>query len=96
MAVPEDQAEFEREANLIVQWYNQHRPHMTLNGKTPNEVYYSREPANEQLRIEPRKDWPRGSPCAKPQVDVDGKPGDPVIIEIDCHEGRRYLPVIRN
>jgi hypothetical protein len=44
---------------------------------------------------EPRKDWPRGSPCAKPQVDIDGTPGDPVNIEIDCHKGRRFLPVIR-
>ncbi len=95
MTVPEDQAEFEGEAQLIVQWYNEHRPHMTLNGKTPNEKYFSREPANEQPRCEPRKDWPRGSRCAKPQVDVDAMPGDTVIIEMDCLEGRRYLPIIR-
>ena len=66
-----------------------------LLGKTPNEVYHSRPPANEQPRIEPRRDWPRKSSCAKPQVDVDGKPGDAVIMEIDCHEGRRHLPIIR-
>ena len=24
-----------------------------------------------------------------------GSAGDPVIIEIDCHEGRRHLPTIR-
>jgi ABC-type amino acid transport substrate-binding protein len=51
--------------------------------------YFSRPAANEQRRLEPRKDWPRGSPCTKPQVGIDGAPGDPVIIEIDC------LPVIR-
>ena len=95
IVVPEDQPQFEREMESFIDWYNEHRPHMTLNGKTPNEVYYSREPANEQRRIEPRKDWPRGSPCAKPQVDVDGKPGDTVIIEFDCHEGRRHLPIVR-
>jgi hypothetical protein len=39
--------------------------------------------------------WPRGSPCAKPQVGIDGNPGDPVFIEIDCLEGRRHLPIIR-
>ena len=95
IVVPEDQAQFEREVGCIINWYNEHRPHDTLGGKTPNEVYFSRPPANEQSRIEPRKDWPRGSPCAKPQVDIDGKPGDPVIIEIDCLEGRRHLPIIR-
>jgi hypothetical protein len=46
-------------------------------------------------RIKPRQHWPRGSPCAKPQVDIDGDPGDSVIFEIDCHEGRRHLPIIR-
>ena len=64
-------------------------------GKTPNEVYHSRPPAHEQPRFEPRRDWPCKSPCAKPQVDVDRKAGDPVIIEIDCHEGRSHLPIIR-
>ena len=67
---------------------------MTLNGKTPNEIYHSRPPTNEQSRIEPRRDWPRKSPCAKPQVDVDRRAGDSVIIEIDCHEGRSHLPII--
>ena len=36
-----------------------------------------------------------GSPCAKPQVAVDGNPGDALVIEIDCLENRRHLPVIR-
>jgi hypothetical protein len=67
---------------------------MTLNGKTPNEAYFARSPASEPPRIEPRTDWPRGSPCAKPEANIDGAPGDPVIIEIDCLEGRRHLPVI--
>ena len=93
--VPEEQTQFEREVGLIVDWYNEHRPHDTLDGKTPNEVYFSRLAANEQPRLEPREHWPRGSPCARPQVDIDGEPGDPIVLEIDCLEGRRYLPVIR-
>jgi transposase InsO family protein len=95
IVVAEDQAEFEHEVALIIDWYNEHRPHDTLDGKTPNEVYFSRPPANQRPRIEPRKTWPSGSPCGKPQVDIDGAFGDPVIIEIECHKGRRYLPVIR-
>ena len=95
ITVPEDQSEFECEVGLILDWYAEHRPHDTLGGKTPNEVYFSRPPANGQPRIEPRKRWPRGSPCARPQVDVEGEPGDPIVLEIDCHEGRRHLPIIR-
>ena len=95
IVVSENQSEFEHAMKCIVTWYNESRPHMTLNGKTASEVYYSRPPANEQPRIEPRQNWPRGSPCAKPQVDIDGNPGDPVTIEIDGNEGRRHLPIIR-
>jgi len=30
-----------------------------------------------------------------PLVGIDGKPGDPIVVEIDCLEGRRHLPIIR-
>ena len=93
--VPEDQSHFEREIGLIGDWYNEHRPHEALGGKTPDEMYFSRPAANQQPRFEPRERWPRGSPCARPQVDVEGEPGDPVILEIDCLEGRRHLPILR-
>ena len=93
--IPENQTEFEHELELIIDWYNEHRPHGTLDGKTPNEVHYSRPAANQQPRFEPRTKWPRGSPCAAPQVSVDGDPGDPIIFEIDCLAGRRHLPLIR-
>ncbi len=92
--VPEDQAEFERECSLVIAWYNKHRPHDTLGGKTPDEVYFSRPAANEQPRLEPRARWPRGSPCARPLVDIQGEPGDAIVVEIDCLKGRRHLPVI--
>jgi hypothetical protein len=92
--VPEKQPEFEREMGLVIEWYNEHRPHDTLGGETPNEVHFSRLPANEQPRIEPRRRWPRGSPCAKPMVGIEGDPGAPIIVEINCHEGRRHLPII--
>ena len=60
---------FRDELIAITQWYNGHRPHVTLDGKTPNEVYKSCFPANRKPRIEPRPRWPRGSPCAKPWAD---------------------------
>ncbi len=94
ITVPEHQPDFEYEVGLAIDWYNEHRPHETLGGKTPNEVYFSRPPENEQPRIEPRRKWPRGSPCAKPMVGIEGDPGAPIIVEIDCREGRRHLPII--
>jgi putative transposase len=94
--IPEEPSQYEREAQLIIDWYNEHRPHTTLEGKTPNEVYFSRPAANEQPRFELRERWPIDSPCAKPQVEVDGEPGDPIVLEFDCLEGRRHLPIIRS
>jgi hypothetical protein len=46
--IPEEQSRYEQEASLIIDWYNEHRPHNTLDGKTPNEVYFFRQAANEQ------------------------------------------------
>ena len=59
ITIPEDQTEFEREVRFAIDWYNEHRPHETLGGRTPNEVHFARPPANEQPRIEPRRKWPR-------------------------------------
>ncbi len=70
------------------------RPHTTLGGRTPNEVYYQRRAANGRPRIEPRTKWPRGSRCAKPQTLVAGKPGDAFTIRVDFQKGRRHLPVV--
>ena len=92
---PEAQAKFERGLGLMIKWYNEHRARDTLAGKTPNEVYFSRPASNEQSRLEPRRRQPRGSRCAQPLAGIEGKPGDPIIVEIDCLEGRRHLPIIR-
>ena len=42
IVLPEDQSQLECEVACIIDWYNEHRPHMTLIGKTPNEVYFFR------------------------------------------------------
>ena len=94
ITLPENQSRFEQEVTLAIDWYNEWRPHDTLGGKTPNEVYFSRPAAHEQPRLEPREGWPRSSPCAKPQVDIEGERGDPIVLEINCLEGRRHLPII--
>ena len=63
--------------------------------KHPTKSTTLRPAANEQPRLEPRPGWPPDSLCAKPQVEIDGQPGDPILVEIDCLEERTHLPVIR-
>ena len=94
LLVPLQRESFRRELVLFRDWYNEHRPHMTLLGKTPNEVYFKRCAANQRPRIEPREDWPRGSPCAKPQTLVAGQPGDQFTLQVDFHKGRKHLPIV--
>ncbi len=65
LLIPYRRERFLQELAAIVEWYNQHRPHEWLGGKTPDEVYYGCHPANRKPRFEVRSRWPRGSPCAK-------------------------------
>jgi putative transposase len=83
-----------REAGLFIAWYNADRPHTTLKGVTPDEVYFRRRPACRQPRFEPRPGWPRSSPCAKPQVLVKGQPGARLELAVEFVSHRRHLPRI--
>jgi len=47
-----------REIDLYATWYNTHRSHMALAGRTPREVYDAR-PVRRK-RFEPRPKWPHG------------------------------------
>ena len=63
--IPYRRDKFREELLAAIQWYNSHRVHTTLGGRTPDEVYYRKFPTNRKPRHEPRAAWPRGSPCAK-------------------------------
>ena len=76
-------------------WYNEHRPHQGLGGRTPMEVYEGQSPANEAPRFEPRPRWPRGSRCAQPVVPVAGQCGAGVELVLGHVERRRHLPVVQ-
>jgi len=93
--VPFRQEKFRRELAIALGGYNVHRPHMSLGGKTPDEVYFRRYPANRSPRFEPRSGWPRGSPRAKPWAVVSGSPGARLEMNVSIHGGRRPLPIIR-
>jgi hypothetical protein len=92
--VPMRQKEFREELSLLTDWYNEHRPHMILAGRTPDEVYHNRFPANRKPRYEPRSRWPRGSPCANPWALTRGRPGARLELDLTFLEGRKHLPIV--
>ena len=67
-----------------------------VTSKYPNHVWLVdlTDPANRPPRLEPRRRWPRGSPCAQPWALVAGKPGDRFNVRVDYHAGWRHLPVV--
>ena len=85
---------FQHELQLFLLWYNRDRPHDTLRGATPDEVYFSRRPACRAPRFEPRAAWPRSSPCGKPHVLVKGKPSVRLELHVDFLADRRHLPIV--
>ncbi|MDR0704264.1 MAG: hypothetical protein LBF88_04675 [Planctomycetaceae bacterium] len=68
---------------------------MTLNGKTPNEVYYHCYAANAKPRIETRPKVKHSTPCAKPRMCIAGKAGTKIKLRFEFLEGWFYLPIIR-
>jgi hypothetical protein len=94
LLVPDRRDAFLRELTRTVDWYNQFRPQTWLGGKTPNEVYFAKFPANRRPRFEPRLRWPRGSSCAKPWALVRGSPGAKLTLNVGFLAGRKHLPVI--
>jgi putative transposase len=92
--IPLRQAAFRKELDLIVEWYNTHRPHAALGGRTPDEVYFAKFPACRRPRYEPRAKWPRASPSARPWALTRGRPGARLELEIHYHGGRTHLPVV--
>ena len=83
-----------RELALYVGWFNEHRPHDTLDASTPDEVYFGRRPACRKARFEPRRHWPRGSPCAGAQSKVRGRCGQRFELDVRFVAKRRHLPLV--
>jgi transposase InsO family protein len=88
--VPLGRTAMQAEVEAFIGWYNAFRPHESLRGATPNEVYRRVRPARDGPRFEIRARYPtrRGE---KPR----GKRGAVVKLSITHHEGRSHLPVVR-
>jgi putative transposase len=94
MPIPLRHVTLQHQIYLRIGWYHEQRPHTSLRGRTPNEVYFGRSPANRRPRLEPRPRWPRGSSCARPQVLVAGQAGDRFALEVQFYGGQRALPIV--
>lgn len=88
-------AAFQRELTLFQNWYNGEKPHSTLDGATPDEIYFGRMPVCQAPRFEPRTAWPRGLPCARPKTLIKGQPGVRLELTVEFIAGLRHLPRIR-
>ena len=94
LIVPYDRQELRGELSLFIAWYNESRPHSGIDVRTPDEVYFDLPPACRAPRVEPRKSWPRGSPCAGPQAPVLGRRGQRPYLAVSYMAGRKHLPIV--
>jgi hypothetical protein len=94
LLIPYDRHSFQREIALYIDWYNSQRPHSRLDARTPNEVYYGHSAASTAPRFEPRRSWPRGSPCAAPQAPVRGHRGARLNCRVSYVQGRKHLSIV--
>ncbi len=95
MLIPPGKDVFRSELQFFVCWYNEHRPHTALFGKTPHEVYYRLVGTNKILRFEPRSRWPARSRCAAPQAAIRSKPGTRLLLHVSNLAGRNHLPIVK-
>jgi transposase InsO family protein len=69
-------------------WYNEHRPHSALDGRTPGEACRGGRAASERLRFEPRSRWRRTD------VPTKGKRGTRLTLVLGHVGHRAHLPVV--
>ena len=94
LLIPYRRDSFRRELALFETWYNGNRPSEALDGKTPDEVYHDLAPACLAPRFEPRRKWPRDSPCAAPRTGVRGRRGVRLELSVNYLAGRKHLPIV--
>ena len=92
--VPFRREAMRRHISSYLAWFHESRPHQGLSGRTPQEVYTERKPANERARFEPRSRWPQDSLCAEPWVNPRKRQPSKLRVVVKCDASNRLLPVI--
>jgi len=90
--VPLRRDDMRRELICHLGWYNEHRPHEYLDGRTPNEAYHDRPAGNLASRAEPSAVWPVTASCATPHVPIRGARGELLRLVVEQHAARKHLP----
>jgi transposase InsO family protein len=72
-------------------WYNEVRPHASMGGATPDELFHGRRPANRRRRFEPRARYPARGACAAPWVQARAKIGARLDLVATPFRGARHL-----
>ena len=92
--VPVSRKAMEDKTRLFFEWYNEYRPHTSLKGRTPNEVFFHRRAKNTLPRIETRPSVSHSTPCASPRIMIADKAGVKVKAKFEILGGRSHLPVL--
>jgi len=93
--VPMHVVRMRQETACYIGWYNQHRPHQSLDGATPLEIYESAMPANRRPRYEPRKHWPAVSGCSAPYAEPRPEQGKCLRMALTFADKYKQLPIIQ-
>lgn len=94
ITIPYNRHHMGSEMTAFIQWYNAFRPHESLEGATPLELYESHTPANQTSRYEPRKCWPKRSPFAQATAPIKGRCGVKLELVLSFMDDHRKLPVV--
>jgi hypothetical protein len=79
---------------LYFRWFEEHRPHQGLGGRTPREVFNGLAPANRKPRFEPRPRWPGESSCAHPLARPKQNAGGELALTVEFVDDERQLPIV--
>ncbi len=80
--------------DAYARWYNVHRPHTALGGRTPDEVFDGLPAASEAPRFEPRKCYPlRRAPSRSAPKAVRGRRGVRLELVNGHFEDQAHLPL---
>ncbi|MCP4963368.1 MAG: transposase family protein [Actinomycetia bacterium] len=95
VAIPFRRDGLRRQMTNYLGWYHEFRPHQSLGGRTPHEVYEGKKPANERVRFEPRPCWPVDSPCARPVVRPKKGGVGELTLAVTFVADNENLPIVR-
>ena len=93
--VPLRERSLRKQVDQWITWFNEHRPHTALGGRTPDEAYRRIAPANKRPRWEPRKQWPRDAGCAGPKARTRGDPGVRLELVVTYLDNQKHLPIVK-